>query len=415
MEEQTTGGGLGQTEKATAVEKEATETFGDFSDTTDIKAAVKAPKKKIKLHERNAENDIRYRGVLSYRHLRITGWVLLAFAQLGTIIAIGSFFDREAAADLSGLTSFTETAGTLALSLFLFANFAYILNVKNGFKRLLLLYGGVALAIYIGSVAAFERYVVGLIGALAKNDDLARNVITTFFSMSGSGFFAYNIFIDLFLCALLNFFLNYRPKKLFKGKKLVVFRLFALIPIFYEALSIALKIATGTGRIALPLYVFPLLTTKPPMAFFMFIVMTTFIKSREWIYLSRGRTRLQYVDFLKTNVNSLHFSIVTSITILVRSVIDFALFVAIAAGILSGYEQPVLPETVARVSKLVKSLGFGATVPHVLLIPVIMLFSYTKYYDNRRIDAFIPIMGIGLTILVYIEGVYQLIIEMIGS
>ena len=43
----------------------------------------------------------------------------------------------------------------------------------------------------------------------------------------------------------------------------------------------------------------------------------------------------------------------------------------------------------------------------ILLIPVILLFSYTRNHKNEKADTFIPVGGVLLAILVGIEGTYQ--------
>ena len=43
----------------------------------------------------------------------------------------------------------------------------------------------------------------------------------------------------------------------------------------------------------------------------------------------------------------------------------------------------------------------------IFLIPVILLFSYTRTYENQNKDIFIPIGGVALAVLVGIEGLYQ--------
>ena len=125
-----------------------------------------------------------------------------------------------------------------------------------------------------GSVVLFQRYIVGTVAIFTENRQEAVAFLSDMFHMpSGAGYLSYNLFIDLFLCTLLMFFLNYRPKRLFNGKLLGVFRAFAVFPIAYEIASITLKILAVEGKVALPLIVFPFLTVKPPMTFLVFVVL----------------------------------------------------------------------------------------------------------------------------------------------
>ena len=40
----------------------------------------------VKIFDKRMENDIRYRGPLSYRHLMILGWISMAFKLLSIIL-----------------------------------------------------------------------------------------------------------------------------------------------------------------------------------------------------------------------------------------------------------------------------------------------------------------------------------------
>lgn len=73
-----------------------------------------------------------------------------------------------------------------------------------------------------------------------------------FFLMQKQGFFAFNIFIDLFLCTLFMYFLIAYPKRVFTGKKRYIFRSFALLPIAYEVCAIIMKGQVAAGRAVMP-------------------------------------------------------------------------------------------------------------------------------------------------------------------
>jgi hypothetical protein len=46
----------------------------------------------------------------------------------------------------------------------------------------------------------------------------------------------------------------------------------------------------------------------------------------------------------------------------------------------------------------------------IFLIPIILLFSYTRRHKNPDADIFVPIGGVAVAVLVGIESVYQLIV-----
>jgi hypothetical protein len=45
----------------------------------------------------------------------------------------------------------------------------------------------------------------------------------------------------------------------------------------------------------------------------------------------------------------------------------------------------------------------------ILIIPLLLLFSYTRKHKETLIDAMIPLAGIALIIMIYLEGGYELI------
>ena len=65
-------------------------------DEKEIVTEEQKPKKKKAIrgrkhiHEITAENDIRFRAPLSYRHLRMIGWLFLAISQISIIIVFPS-------------------------------------------------------------------------------------------------------------------------------------------------------------------------------------------------------------------------------------------------------------------------------------------------------------------------------------
>ena len=55
--------------------------------------------------------------------------------------------------------------------------------------------------------------------------------------------------------------------------------------------------------------------------------------------------------------------------------------------------------------------GVGGAMALLLIIPLVLLFSYKKQHENKKIDTLIPIAGIGLIVLVYVEGIFQVIVN----
>ena len=95
-------------------------------------------KGKISKYERTAENDIKYRGPLSYRHLLIIGWICISFKVLDILIDIGVRLDPNQPGWVLNLWKVAGALGAFALPMFLIANFAIILDKKLTYKQQLI-------------------------------------------------------------------------------------------------------------------------------------------------------------------------------------------------------------------------------------------------------------------------------------
>ena len=283
---------------------------------------------RLKIHETTAENDIRYLGPLHIQHFKLFGWICIIVAQAALLLKLGGRFDPVFAADSAGVLNALQSVGELALPFLLIANFAQILNAEEGYGRQLLFNGAASAGICALYWLVFYRYIVGNVAALLKDPADALPTVQTAVSLFAPyGFFAFNIFIDLFLCTLTMVFLNHRPTRVFTGKWVILFRLLAVLPIGYEVASMLLKINAARGAIVLPAWVFPLMTVKPPMTFVLFVALALFVKTRELRFRRHGKTHEDYQAFLKTRRNSLNFSVFLAIMLVVVSLLDLAVTV----------------------------------------------------------------------------------------
>ena len=358
----------------------------------------------------DTENDIRYRGPLSYRTFKILGWLCIVLSQVAALLTLEARMDPSMTDALRTPTTVLNLLSNMALPFLLIANFALILNAGEGYGRQLVRFGGIALAVAAGSVVLFYRYILGSVAIFAGNRQDAMTFLTDMFHMaSGTGYLSFNLFIDLFLCTLLMFFLNYRPKHLFTGKLLGVFRAFSVLPIAYEIASITLKALAVDGKVALPLIVFPFLTVKPPITFLVFLVLGFFIKNRERIFRKSGKTHADYQAFLKTNRNSFQFSRFTAIILAVAGILDIVAFFVVSV-ILTQRAPDGVEQAEGFFLSFFSALGLGESVLLLLLSPLMLLFSYTRTHKNKTVDTLIPFAGVALIALVYIEGGYQFLL-----
>ncbi|MBQ4443101.1 MAG: hypothetical protein II896_00390 [Clostridia bacterium] len=363
--------------------------------------------KKMRILDLTEDNDIRYRGPLSYRALRIIAWVSLILWQIGMLCAFAAKMDANFAQKVGVWTIILPLFRDLMTPLFLVATFAIILNNSRKFSSLLVLYGGFSILFYALFMLLHDRYAVGIFMLLFK---VSREEATPLLDMlitafTKTGYFSFNIFIDLFLCTLFTCFVLYRPKRVFVGKKLIIFRLLAILPAAYEVGSIVVKALASVGTIVLPTYVYPLLTTKPPMTFGIFVVLTFFIKRREWLFRRNGKTHEQYVKYLGSNLNSRQFSSFVSLQFFIFAILDLMLAIVVAAAITGRFAE--MEEPFEAALQAVNSWGLGGCVALTFAIPFIMLFSYTRTHKNTQLDLVINLVGLVILVLVYLEALYQ--------
>lgn len=369
-------------------------------------------RKRVKLHESSAENDIRYRGPLSYQHFQLFGWLCIVLSVVMALLKVAGQADESVAKDTGGIVNILEYITSMSLPFLLIANFSKILNNSEGYKKQLIRNGGIAAAIFAAAFLFFSRYVVSAAGKLAEDPENVLPLMTVLFrAYNSTGFIAINIFVDLFLCTLFMFFLNARPTRIFTGKAVIIFRLFALLPIAYEVASLVLKYQAAQGEIMLPFWIFPLLTVKPPITFVVFVILAMHVKTRELRFCRHGRTHEEYQAFLQTNRNSLHFSVYLTVLCVIAAIVDLViltLMMSAAAPTAEAFNKAGSEElmTFARVGI---SIGFGESMSLIFIAPLVILYSYTRIPKNKMISMLIPAVGIVLIILVVIEGIYQMI------
>ena len=293
----------------------------------------KVKKKRVKLHEVTPENDIRYRGPLSCFHFQILGWLCIVLSQAALIVRLTGHIDADAAVNTAGALGFLQNAANLSLPFLLIFVFALLLDTERGCMHQLVKNAAAMAGIWALSCLVFYRYIVGGIGAFIENPGEVLPTVQTIIAQAApSGFVAFNIFVDLFLCALSMFFLNYKPRRIFTGKSRFLFRLLALLPIAYEVGCMVLKERSARGLVEIPIWAYPLLTVKPPMTFVLFLVLVLFVKTRELRFRRHGKTREEYMAFLQSRRNSWNFSVFLAIMLVVVSIADLAVVFGFTMG-----------------------------------------------------------------------------------
>ena len=340
--------------------------------------------KRVRLHEQGVHNDIRYSGPLSFQSFQILGWSCIVVTVIMALMKIAMKLNPADTQRFAAISDVISYIAEMSLPFLLMANFARILNNTDGFKKQLLRNGGATAAIFLVFMLFFNRYVVGTVGLLLQDPKEA---------YPPRGFFAFNIFVDLFLCTLVMYFMNARPTKVFTGKKIYIFRALTILPIAYEVASILLKGKAAAGSILLPSWVFPLLTVKPPMTFLVFVFMAIHIKTRELRYCRHGKTHDDYQEFLKTNRNAWHFSVYAAIVLFIAGVIDLIIAILLLAGQAGSAEglDAIMASEKAFKNTIAMSIGFGKSTCLMFFAPIVLLFNYTKIPKNKTVGMLIPV------------------------
>ena len=349
--------------------------------------------------------DIKYSAPLSYRHLRIIGWIAFACGQAVLLNSVGIGLFNESA--FSGaFTIVLDVIANLSVPLFSIAAFGVILDSDDSFKNTLIFYGVMFLAIGLGLNFLYYRYVNGLLlnmGVSADSADVLKELLGRRVEI--------NLFADLFLFAVFHFFTNYTPKKHFQGKRLALFRSFSALPILFVTVLYILKILTALGKMTLPFFIYPFIPTKPPMVFLVFVAISLWIKNRRKLIYSLGATEEQYATYNSSKRGSLAFSGQLSIIILLFAIVELVLFGIIALTIVASSGTSGLD---AELDTLLSVCGFGECLNLLLAIPIIFLYSYNKREKNKSIDIIIPLAGIGLTALLYLEFIYNGLLHLLS-
>ena len=107
-----------------------------------------AKKKRVRIHETTLENDIRYRGPISYQGFQVLGWLCLVVSVAVAMVNLAAKLDPAAVQRVEKFMPVLTTLSELSLPFLLIANFSRILNNSEGYKKQLFRTGGTALAIF---------------------------------------------------------------------------------------------------------------------------------------------------------------------------------------------------------------------------------------------------------------------------
>jgi len=405
--------------KETASAEEKVEEIASVEDKDTVKEEKKKSKR-ISMYDVTPENDTtKFKGIFSYRHFRIAGWVCMAMALTNIMIGLGMKLSSRVAEKYSVVHDVLSFFAELGVFLFLFANFAVIIDKKSSYKKLFIMYGALSAGFVLLFADVYYRFLGGIVGSI--NDEMGTTIDTS--DLMSGGFQAFNIFLDMLLCTAVVFFIDYKPTKFFVGKKLYIFRAFAALPILYELACILLKYFATVDGLKLHPMVSPFLTTKPVLCFLLFVRMAFYVKGRETKFLNHGKTLEDYDAFMRTNRNSLQFARKFALMTLLYGFIDLVVVLILVilrlanAGLLqafldAGADNPETMQLLDSVLGEARAIGFGGAVSMIFIVPFIFFFSYSKRYKKSKVDTLIPVGAVAVIGLVVIEAGRKLLMLM---
>lgn len=346
----------------------------------------------------NADNDIKYRAPFGINHVRTLAWICIIVMQI-TVLAdvVKHFSDKELIS--AGSIEVIQMLASMSLPLFLLASFSYILQNKEKCGRIVLFYLVMSMIIPILFSILFFHFGTGIAETFFQQTNETVQVTINRFAADAFGeSLNCNIFIDMLLFSSLTFFLTAKPKlKIFSGKKLYIFRAFALIPVLYETAAFVYRLMWFSGSVVPTLYVYVLMPTKAPLTFIAFVLVLAFEIAKQRRYMKLGGTEEGYAEFFMTNKNSFMFARSTAKTFAFIGLIDL-LFVIVFMIVLYG----------ANVNELdiISKVGLGKSADLLLIAPFILLFSYNRKPKIANYNLILPISMICIIILIYLEAGY---------
>ena len=378
---------------------------------TPASAAEEEASNKVKWNQHAITDDISWRGPLNYRHFKILGWMLLVIKLLLPPLTLATKIDPGIHELLATPLGILELITPLSVFFLLIASFSQLL-IKRDYKKQMITYGAASLAIIVVFELLFHRYIVSAVDAFVANRDESMALLDMVFSaINPTGYLTFNVFIDLFLCTCVMFFLNYEPTKYFVGEKRKWFRYMAVLPVIFELVCLGLKLSANQGGFHMPISFFPFLPTKPPMMFFAICAMIVYQALLERRFRKEGRTHEEFEAYLDTNRNSWDFAKFAAITCLVAGLADVAIAnIAIATdpeggmgaimAIWTGGESDWFYNLISRYF----NAGFGGSTELLFFAPLMLLFNYMKTYKNTAIELAIPVVAITVLLILYLEG-----------
>ena len=140
----------------------------------------KKEKKKLKREEKLKkkfffEQDIKYRGPLSYRYLRLIAWASIALTQALTVNNLsGLLLEKPLISGAFEIVLILFSA--LSVPLFIIATFSTILNRSKPIKNVIIFYLAAYLGFALAIIIVYYRYVNNLLISLGLDNETIKSV-----------------------------------------------------------------------------------------------------------------------------------------------------------------------------------------------------------------------------------------------
>lgn len=198
-----------------------------------------------------------------------------------------------------------------------------------------------------------------------------------------------NVFLDLFLCTVVLFFVQYQPKKL-TGGKLMLFRCCAVLPVCYLLVGVVL---TGMNRaewveLNLPLWLVGLLPSRKLPGLMLFFSMILYVKYHEIEIIAKGGGKNEINAYMQSNRGSFRFSLFICAVLAFLSLADWAMSF-VDGGRLASW-------------------GIGVTPTMFFAIPFVLLFSFKRKPRFKVLDGFVPVYYILHYFIIFAVAAYLL-------
>ncbi|MGN1227994.1 MAG: hypothetical protein ACI4TX_05075 [Christensenellales bacterium] len=329
----------------------------------------------------NTKGDIKFRGFLSARAMRILGYSLIVLTQFFVIIY--SLSETISLPKwLIDIAGNYEYIAPLSLPILSFAFFSMIISSRENIKQCILRYFIASILIYLAIILLFDRYLIGFMSVISEDYESARIYAEAFVMGLFGSFINYNIFVDLFLFAIFFYFLICKPKCIKTKYSLFLFRTLSFIPVIVVVLTFILYALHNFEIITLPLEVLPILPCRSICIYLIYFTIVIAMKIRQIRMEKHNITAEQYKSYLYSNRNSLRFSVFSSIVIIVVCLFDFILSL-------------LLPNA--------ELFGIGVSYSMMFVVPIILCFSYTRQPKTQMLDNVFRGIFILVYILMYLE------------